>query len=109
MALRASRKHGTQVSWEDHLLNEIMEFPKQLHPDNNGYDDETIRRLLLAVGDLSPGQRDCIVQFYFDRKSYQQITDDTGFTLNEVKSHIQNGKRNLKNVLTKTTESGRHE
>jgi len=36
---------------------------------------------------------------YIDDKSYRDISAITGYTLNEVKSHIQNGKRNLKNYL----------
>jgi hypothetical protein len=36
-----------------------------------------------------------------EEKSYKEIVDLTGFSLNEVKSHIQNGKRNLKITLEK--------
>jgi RNA polymerase sigma-70 factor (ECF subfamily) len=34
--------------------------------------------------------------FYFKDKSYVEIAEITGYTINEVKSYIQNGKRNLK-------------
>jgi RNA polymerase sigma-70 factor (ECF subfamily) len=37
--------------------------------------------------------------FYLKNQSYQQICDKTNFSLNEVKSFIQNGKRNLKLLL----------
>jgi RNA polymerase sigma-70 factor (ECF subfamily) len=39
--------------------------------------------------------------FYLEKKSYQEIAENTGFTLMQVKSHIQNGKRNLKLLLDK--------
>jgi RNA polymerase sigma-70 factor (ECF subfamily) len=39
--------------------------------------------------------------FYLNNKCYQEIADTTGFTLNQVKSYIQNGKRNLKIYLEK--------
>jgi RNA polymerase sigma-70 factor (ECF subfamily) len=37
----------------------------------------------------------------FVLNSYQQITEATGFSLMQVKSHIQNGKRNLRMLLEK--------
>ena len=37
--------------------------------------------------------------FYLEKKSYQDITEQTGYSLLKVKSHIQNGKRNLKIML----------
>jgi RNA polymerase sigma-70 factor (ECF subfamily) len=39
--------------------------------------------------------------FYLDKKSYQEISDATGFTMLQVKSYIQNGKRNLKILIEK--------
>ena len=36
---------------------------------------------------------------YLENKSYREIADITGYSMKEVKSHIQNGKRNLKNYL----------
>jgi RNA polymerase sigma-70 factor (ECF subfamily) len=38
--------------------------------------------------------------FYLEGASYDEIGKQTGFTLNEVKSAIQNAKRNLKISLT---------
>jgi len=34
--------------------------------------------------------------FYLQGKSYQEVCSMTGFSIKKVKSHIQNGKRNLK-------------
>jgi RNA polymerase sigma-70 factor (ECF subfamily) len=52
-----------------------------------------------AVESLNPDQRLCVSMMYLEDKSYKDIADQTGYTLNEVKSHIQNGIRNLKNYL----------
>jgi len=52
-----------------------------------------------AVENLNPDQRICVSMMYLEDKSYKDIADKTGYSLNEVKSHIQNGKRNLKNYL----------
>lgn len=45
---------------------------------------------------LPAEQKDCLERFYFQKQSYEKITELTGYKLNEVKSYIQNGKRNLK-------------
>jgi RNA polymerase sigma factor (sigma-70 family) len=50
---------------------------------------------------LQPDQKTCITLFYLQKKSYVQIVEQTGFTMMQVKSHIQNGKRNLKNLVEK--------
>ena len=55
--------------------------------------------IMTAVDRLNPDQATCIRLMYIDDKSYRDISEITGFTMNEVKSHIQNGKRNLKNYL----------
>ena len=44
---------------------------------------------------LKENQRVCIELFYLQNKSYSQIAEETGLNLKEVKSSIQNGKRNL--------------
>lgn len=54
-----------------------------------------------ALSFLNPEQKICVELFYLQKKSYQEIADQTGFSLLQVKSYIQNGKRNLKLILEK--------
>jgi RNA polymerase sigma-70 factor (ECF subfamily) len=54
-----------------------------------------------ALVELSTDQHFCIKAFYLEKKSYDEIVKDSNYNLNEVKSFIQNGKRNLKIILTK--------
>jgi RNA polymerase sigma-70 factor (ECF subfamily) len=54
-----------------------------------------------ALDELNREQRTCIALFYLQKKSYNEIMARTGFTLMQVKSHIQNGKRNLKLLIEK--------
>ncbi len=49
-----------------------------------------------ALESLSIDQRTCITLFYLEKKSYQEVAEITNFTLGQVKSHIQNGKRNMR-------------
>ena len=57
--------------------------------------------VISAVDRLNNEQGTCIRLMYIEDKSYVDITKITGYSLNEVKSYIQNGKRNLKNYLLK--------
>lgn len=66
--------------------------------------DKALHHMNGALQELNEEQRSCIVQFYLQKKSYQQITDDTGFSFQQVKSYIQNGKRNLKLILLKALQ-----
>lgn len=65
-------------------------------------DNEQMYTLLEeALENLNEEQRQCVTLFYLNKNSYQQISEITGFNLMQVKSHIQNGKRNLRTMLEK--------
>jgi RNA polymerase sigma factor (sigma-70 family) len=84
-------------------LDDVMEFSLVLHPDDNNR--EAAMQALEKCMDKLPGnQKQSIDLFYLKEKCYKEITILTGFTLNEVKSYIQNGKRNLKICLEKDSE-----
>ena len=80
--------------------------------ENNLTETETDKQELLqnemtyelleeAMKELNEEQRICVNLFYLQKQSYQQITERTGYNLMQVKSYIQNGKRNLKIILEK--------
>jgi RNA polymerase sigma-70 factor (ECF subfamily) len=70
-------------------------------------DEHTIELLAEALTELSTEQRRCVILFYLQKKSYQEITEETGFTMMQVKSYIQNGKRNLRiSIEKKLKEQG---
>ncbi|WP_306460914.1 RNA polymerase sigma factor, partial [[Flexibacter] sp. ATCC 35208] len=54
-----------------------------------------------ALEQLNDEQRICVKLFYLEKCSYSEITEKTGYSLLQVKSYIQNGKRNLKLLLSK--------
>jgi len=66
---------------------------------NHADDDIIDIKLPEAIKKLSDEQRICIELFYLHEKSYKEVADSTNFTMNQVKSFIQNGKRNLKIML----------
>ncbi len=57
-----------------------------------------------AIASLPEAQRSCIIKFYLEEQSYRQISDATGFSFKEVKSHLQNGKRNLRIIIEKKAQ-----
>lgn len=95
--LQELRKNKTIHKKEDlfkNFLEETMENELELHPK----DDK--ERLLSKMEELIPtlknNQRICLKMFYLEGKTYADIATELNFSLKEVKSHIQNGKRNLK-------------
>jgi RNA polymerase sigma factor (sigma-70 family) len=63
--------------------------------------EQTLEQMEEAIGMLNDEQKKSITLFYLKRMSYDQVIAATGYTFTQVKSYIQNGKRNLKNILTK--------
>lgn len=55
--------------------------------------------LRLAIDTLNENQKICIDLFYMQNKSYQEVAETTGFSINQVKTNIQNGKRLLKTYI----------
>ena len=55
--------------------------------------------LMFCMNELGEEQQKSIHYFYYENKSYADIVSLTGYTLEKVKSYIQNGKRNLKNCI----------
>lgn len=61
--------------------------------------EERLDLLEATLAQLGQEQRSCLEHFYLQEMSYQQVAERTGYSLKAVKSHIQNGKRNLKKLL----------
>jgi len=83
--------------------NRLMEEPYETESDLADREEELLLNkaiVISAVDKLNHEQGTCIRLLYIDDKSYSDISAITGYSLNEVKSHIQNGKRNLKNLLS---------
>jgi RNA polymerase sigma factor (sigma-70 family) len=63
--------------------------------------EHSLTQMEQALNQLKKEQKTCVELFYLKEKCYQDIAEITGFSLKQVKSYIQNGKRNLKIILTK--------
>lgn len=58
-----------------------------------------------CIKGLNNEQKLCVELFFLQEKSYQEVTELTNFSMNNVKSYIQNGKRNLKNCIESKSSS----
>lgn len=90
------RRQQTQLTREIQYQKEVYPEPVETIDDIALKQEDRIEKLEKALTVLNPFQRKCIEMFYLKNMSYNEIVELTGFSANEVKSHIQNGKRNLK-------------
>lgn len=74
----------------------FMESWNNEHLDSANNKEITLTKLEDCIGKLNEKQRISVDLFFIKEKCYQEVADETGFTMNDVKSFIQNGKRNLK-------------
>jgi RNA polymerase sigma factor (sigma-70 family) len=61
--------------------------------------DRQLELMKESMDELNGDQKQCVTLFYLEKRSYQEISSATGHSIMKVKSHIQNGKRNLKIIM----------
>jgi len=111
------RKQNVQQNVEEEVLEEVKHRLTENVIENEGYTKLNNHRvdkelaieskqvkekavLEKAMKKLNKEQRRCVQLFFLEKRSYRQIVDDTKYSLKEVKSHLQNGKRNLKKMMS---------
>jgi len=83
------------------LRESIMESADKMHLNNERELDHMLEALSSGIAMLSKEQSKCIELMYLKEKSYKEIASLTGYNLKQVKSYIQNGKRNLQKILNR--------
>ncbi|QQS50412.1 MAG: sigma-70 family RNA polymerase sigma factor [Bacteroidota bacterium] len=101
-----TKNHCLMQLRKKNLLDRIDNFEKiadfsvenmpVLHLEEDETDEMVLKKYL---HELNEEQRLCIELMYLEGLSYKAISEKTGYELNQVKSYIQNGKRNLKQKL----------
>lgn len=106
--LQVARNHclmqlrkATPVVHNELIANMSMESDEDWHQKVE--EEYLYKHLETALEQLGNEQRTCIKLFYLEKLTYAEIASKTGYTLLEVKSHLQNGKRNLKIKITALT------
>lgn len=101
--LQILRKENKEIPL-DYTIN-LMESDEFLHLlSEEDTSEEQLNALKHCLEKLPEFQRISIMHFFMEEMSYADIVEQTGFTLNNVKSYIQNGKRNLKICIKNQTQ-----
>jgi RNA polymerase sigma factor (sigma-70 family) len=95
--IRHSLGEGGEIS------SNLMESSYVLHLETEPEMEENLSKLEKCIAELGIEQQRCVRLFYLQEKCYKEVVDDTGFDMNQVKSYIQNGKRNLKLCMERST------
>lgn len=106
------RKQGNTAKLHNNLKNEAKGSVENTEEDRLKEAQEkefVLKHLKEGIDELKPEQRECIELFYLKECSYQEVSRITGYDMKEVKSYIQNGKRNLKNYITRRDEQTKNE
>lgn len=96
------KKTQTNTSSYDTIaegLQKDMEIEDFSHLDDKFAKEKDLELLDKAMIGLKEEQKLCVELFYLKDMSYNEIANATGFDIKQVKSHIQNGKRNLKLLM----------
>jgi RNA polymerase sigma-70 factor (ECF subfamily) len=97
MILRRRKAGPATVELSEELVEATLSGAPGPHEGDDA--ESQMQALQAALDRLSEGQKRCLELFYLEGHSYAEVARRSGYSLNEVKSHIQNGKRNLKILL----------
>jgi RNA polymerase sigma-70 factor (ECF subfamily) len=85
------------------LDDPLMQNGQEMHQESDEFDFEVSAdiadQLQECIEQLPDKQKICIRMFYFDKRSYADICVETELPMDQVRSHIQNGRRNLKKCI----------
>ena len=79
----------------------VVQSAGVVHPIDEFEPDGQEEALKECLGQLSAQQLKCVKEFYYEGKSYKQISAESGETVGRVRSNIQNGRRNLRICMEK--------
>lgn len=99
MQLRKEKSQRQRKDQYDKSAETFVESSDGMHPSDKEILEMELETLQNAINQLKDEQKTCVELFYLQRKSYKEVSSTTGFDLKQVKSYIQNGKRNLKNII----------
>ncbi len=95
MQLRKKQKIQT------YSYDNLPESKEEKDDDERSSEEKSLLLLKKHLNNLKNEQALCLQLFYFEKKSYKDIAVMTSLEIKEIKSHIQNGKRMLKNLFLK--------
>lgn len=97
MLLRKKKSTGRRMDLLAKTEDTYVEPEQDMHLQERELE---LTRLETAIRELKAEQRTCVELFYLQNKCYTEVAEITGYSVREVKSYLQNGRRNLKIRLT---------
>ncbi len=95
MQLRKDKKHLNA-----NIAPENMYSAEEMHPlDEPSEEEVREQHLKECLETLSVQQKECVDMFYYQGYSYKEIAAMKTENVGKIRSHIQNGRRNLKNCI----------
>ncbi len=86
---------------DESISNNFMEISTSEHHTDSLDLEQNLTKLEDCLQTLNLEQKQSVELFFMQEKTYQEVSQLTGFEVNKVKSYLQNGKRNLKNCMEK--------
>ncbi|HTB99834.1 MAG TPA: sigma-70 family RNA polymerase sigma factor [Ferruginibacter sp.] len=78
----------------------FMQFEQESHLEEEHLEkEENYARMEYCINKLAEEQKQTIRLFYLQHKCYNDIVLVTGYEWSKIRSHIQNGRRNLKKCM----------
>ena len=92
---------GKEDFWEEEIDVQMwgyadMQMGEEVHLNGVFEKEQQLDNLSKCLETLSSEQKTVVELFYLQHKCYKDIETMTGLEWNKVRSHIQNGRRNLK-------------
>lgn len=94
--LNKLRKEGMVFSEDENSFNHFVESKTDDDQEDKLLKEMELDLMEEAIKHLNDEQRTCVDLFYLKQMTYKEIEQETAINLKKVKSHIQNGKRNIK-------------
>lgn len=88
LALNLRKRWLRQEEVEERFAEESLQSSPAVTPPDP--------EILATLATLTSEQRVCFNLFFVEGLSYKEIAERTGFTLRDVKTHIQNGRKKFK-------------
>ncbi len=94
--MKLRKNKGSTVELKEELVTNVH---SGITAEEHWQNEHMLNTMEDSLSQLKEEQQKCISLFYLEKKSYHEIGAKTGFTLLQVKSFLQNGKRNLKLLM----------
>ena len=95
MLLRKESAKLKRVSEYEYAFDVENSYETPFHVNEKETQEVQLTDLEQALTELKEEQRICIELFFLKEKCYDEVAELTGYSIKQVKSYLQNGKRNL--------------